>query len=194
LAIAVTVIVNNQPYGNPGSLGEPLGIFAGDAVATGDATGGTVQINFNPQNPTDTPTLDDHRLQYVWFIDQVSTSVDAAAGSLGLLVFGHYARPNQALATPMTIRSNVAQGAAPAGVRAPERGWRIPGIDRFPIFWDTQELAAGNNVIVNMIYATNVDLASYRFQVMGRYYDKQVLTNRAFGRLIGPPGISQFEG
>jgi len=37
-------------------------------------------------------------------------------------------------------------------------------------------------------------MANYRIEIMGRYYDKQVLSNRAFGRLIAPEAVSQFEG
>ena len=194
MTIAVDIIVLNVPYGNPGSLGEPLGLWTGRTNVTGDASGGFIQVRFEPQNPTTTPTLDDQRRQYVWFIDAAGIISDAAgAGNMMSRIQTHWARPNSALSNPLDMPKNVdsvsdGQNNAPIEPLIPA-AWQ-----RIPIFWDTQELAAGGNTLLELQVENNVDLANYTFSAYGRYYDRQILSNRGFGRLISPVAMSQFVG
>ena len=51
MAIQATVALLEQPYGNPGSLGEPLGLWSGDANVLGDATGGDIAAYLECRSP-----------------------------------------------------------------------------------------------------------------------------------------------
>jgi len=193
VSISNDVVVLQVPYGNPGSLGEPLGIWTGRATVTGDATGGDIQLRFVPQNPTTTPLLEDQRLQYVWFLDAAGILTGGGGGDASVRMQTHWARSNSALPNPLDmviIRDTLFDGliTGPIGNLVPD-AWQ-----RIPIFWDTQELVAGNNVLVHLQSETNVDLLPYTYSAYGRYYDRQILSNRSFGRLISPPAVSQFEG
>ena len=192
MSIDLTVVVLNQPYGNPGSLGEPLGMFSGVAPVAGDATGGFIRVTFVPQNPTTTPTLDDQRRQYVWFVDGASIHMGASdPGKMSVEIFTHWARPNAALAMPALYQTAVF-GRVTAAQFKPEFPMIPQGISRLPIFWDTQELAGTNNQIVVLTLQTNVNNDEGEFSCYGRYYDRQILSNRGFGRLVSPPAVSQF--
>lgn len=193
MSIVGRVVVGNFPYGNPGSLGEPLGIWTGEQDLTGDASGGFVVASFIPQNPTDTPTLPDQRRQYVYFVDGVGISANTDPGNLGVDIFAHWARSNSALTNRFTHqlhRDAITDGStfAPSGPLMQDY------MRRTPIFWDTQELAANSDIIVTLHAQTNTLATVYQARCYGRYYDRQVLSNRAFGRLISPVAQSQFEG
>jgi len=193
LTIDVRVVLLNQPYGNPGSLGEPLGIFSGAAAIGGDATGGFTRVTFVPQNPTETPTLPDHRRQYVWFLDGVTVhDGPTTPSSMVFEVFTHWARANVALAVPAVYQIVKVSGGA-AGQFFPNGEVLTPAISRLPIFWDTQELAGTNNQIVRITLQNNINNNESEFSCYGRYYDRQLLANRGFGRSVQPPAISQFE-
>lgn len=193
MAVAVTIVVLNVPYGNPGSVGEPLGIWTGKAAVVGDASGGSVECRFVPQNPTTTPTLDDQRQQYVWFLDAVGILTDQDEGNVSARLQTHWARSNTLLGPPLdvaivldTIFDGVVFGPI---INLVPKEW-----SRIPIFWDTQELASGGLALAQLSVQTNTLNTNYTFSVAGRYYDRQVLSNRAFGRLISPVAVSQFEG
>ncbi len=194
MSIENDIVVLQVPYGNPGSLGEPLGLWTGRATVVGDASGGDVQLRFVPQNPTTTPTLDDQRLQYVWFIDAAGIVTTAGAvGNLSARIQTHWARPNSALPNPLDMAR--VNGPLFDGLTTVPTEPLIPAAwQRIPIFWDTQELLSGNNVLVHLQAQTNTLNANYTFSAYGRYYDRQILSNRGFGRLISPPAVSQFEG
>ena len=189
----MTVVVLNAPYGNPGSFGEPLGHFSGMAPIGGDASAGFTRVTFVPQNPTTTPTLPDHRRQYVWFLDGATVHDGSTSpNDIGVEVFTHWARANQAVAVPavfqQTVPSRLVAGQFfPAGILLPT------AISRLPIFWGPQELAGTSNAIVRITLETNVNNNESEFSCYGRYYDRQILSNRGFGRLVAPPAISQFE-
>jgi len=193
VSIDVTVVVLNQPYGNPGSLGEPLGHFSGLAPLAGDATGGFTRVTFVPQNPTDTPTLADHRRQYVWFVDGIGIHDGAASpGFFTVEVETHWASPVGAAFAEPNFSATLAAADGGAGQFHP-RGILLPdNISRFPIFWDAQALGGVDNTIVRLTLETNVDNNEGIAQVHGRYYDRQILANRALGRLTAPPAVSQF--
>jgi len=194
VAISVDVVVLQVPYGNPGSLGEPLGLWTGRATVTGDASGGDIQVRFVPQNPTTTPLLDDQRLQYVWFIDAACAFNDAGdPGNISARIQTHWARPNSALPNPLDMVKTV--DSRPDGLIIGPVDELIPAAwQRIPIFWDSQELVAGNVSLVHLQIQANVDLSGNTFSAYGRYYDRQILSNRGFGRLISPEAVSQFEG
>jgi len=44
-----------------------------------------------------------------------------------------------------------------------------------------------------MTLQLNVDNNESEFSCYGPYYDRQILANRGFGRLVSPPAISQFD-
>jgi len=193
MSISNDIVVLQAPYGNPGSLGEPLGIWTGKSTVVGDASGGHVQVRFVPQNPTTTPTLDDQREQYVWFVTAAGIIGGSQPGNLLSRIQPHWARSNAALSPPVDYGIVVDSLEAGTGF--------FPGIpliplewQRIPIFWAPRELAAGNNVLVDLVAETNTLAANYTFSAHGQYYDKQILGNRGFGRLIAHPAISQFEG
>lgn len=193
MSIANDIVVLQVPYGNPGSLGEPLGIWTGKATVVGDASGGDIETRFVPQNPSTTPTLDDQREQYVWFVDGAGVLADATPGNVGVRINPHWARSNAALTPPVdyaivvaTLTDGLVFAAAVPLIR--------PEWQRIPIFWAPRELAAGNSVLVHLQAQTNTLAVNYTFSVHGRYYDKQILGNRGFGRLISPAAVSQFEG
>ena len=194
MTVAATVVVLQVPYGNPGSLGEPLGIFTGRASVTGDASSGHVEISFVPQNPTTTPTLDDQREEYVWFLDAAGIIVGVTGGgNCNARLQTHFARSNTLLPNPldMVVVRDLLESA---GIFAPTDDLIPESWKRVPIFWDTQELAVPTITLLQLGVENNVDLANYTFSVYGRYYDRQILSNRGFGRLISPVAISQFEG
>jgi len=193
MPITTDVVVLNQPYGNPGSLGEPLGIWSGRATIVGDASGGDIQLRFQPQNPALTPTLDDQRLQYVWFVDGANITANGTPGALGCKIVAHWARSNAAISPAGEVQwADLSRfdGLHFTSIRT----LVPPGWERMPIFWDTQELTVGNSTIVHLQAETNTNTVTYNFAAYGRYYDKQILSNRGFGRLISPPAVSQFEG
>jgi len=153
-------------------VGEPLGLWLGHASQTGDASGGNVEVSFRPQNPADTPTLDDQRRQYVYFVDGIQMSANGAPGNVFARIIMHMARSNVTFTPPFShIRAS-------------------PTIDDGLAL----ELATGNAIIVQLGYENNVLARVYRSAAYGRYYDRQLLGNRAFGRLVMPAAISQFEG
>jgi len=192
LSIIVTVVVGEFAYGNPGSLGEPLGLWGGQAEVTGDATGGFVLLNFVPRNPVDTPTLVDARRQYVYFVDGLQITTNTTPGNVEARIRMHMARSNQALTPPfehVVIRTSLQSETNFFGPSAPLMD---DYMTRTPIFWDTQELASTESDLVILNAQTNTNLTLYNFKAYGRYYDRQILSNRAFGRLIAPPAVSQF--
>lgn len=193
MTIDVIIVAGNFPYGNPGSLGEPLGLWNAQAAIVGDASGGFVRATFVPQNPTTTPTLADQRLQYVYFVDGVRITGGEEVGNFGLAIRTHFARANQALSTPFSIEV-ARDGIATANVFAPSGDLFSAYMSRIPIFWDTQELRSGTVFIVQLAAQTNVLAANYRMDAYGRYYDRAVVGNRAFGRLVSPEAVSQFQG
>lgn len=192
MTISVFIIAGNFPYGNPGSLGEPLGLWVGEADVTGDASGGFIEVAFEPQNPTETPLLPDQRRQYVYFVDGVSMQANSDPGNFWVSIDMHMARSNIALAERFRYRVAVDTLAA-GGSFVPSRPMLDSHVPRIPIFWDPQELAAGSDIIVNLRAEVNTLATIYNMRAYGRYYDRQVLSNRAFGRLISPVAISQFE-
>lgn len=182
-----------QPYGNPGSLGEPLGIWSGAADVAGDATGGFVSISFEPRNPVLTPTLDDARRQYVYFADGVSIVVPSSldVGFMSASYETHWARANVAI----TLGSRwimSAQSINIGNTRTSLQPLHAPEISRFPMYWDPQDLDGVENRMVTLRIQTNDILALYQGKAWGRYYDRQILANRAFSRLVSPAAISQF--
>lgn len=193
MSVTANIIAGNFPYGNPGSLGEPLGLWVGTATVVGDASGGFVSVTFEPQNPTTTPTLADQRREYVYFIDGVRIT-SSVTGNFTIIIFMHMARSNSALVTPFTHTRTLPDLADGVGTFRPNGSLMEERMTRTPIFWDTQELATGGNGLVQLIAENNVLVANYRFEAYGRYYQRGVLSNRAFGRLVSPPAMSQFEG
>lgn len=193
MSVQGNIIIAEFPYGNPRSLGEPLGLWLVGAVLTGDATGGTAILSFRARNPTDTPTLPDARRQYVYFCDGIRMSADADPGNTSAQILMHMARANAAVTPPFTVMH--ADDPIDDGTRFTNRDPIVtPQMARMPVFWDTQELAAGNSVVIQLDWENNVNLANYSGEAYGRYYDRQILGNRGFGRLVAPPAISQFEG
>jgi len=194
MSLASDVVILNQPYGNPGSLGEPLGIWSGRATVVGDPSGGDIELRFVPQNPATTPLLDDQRLQFVWFVDGANiTASGSGIGNLGCKVSFHWARANVAVSPPAEVQQ--IRASAADGLHGTSLGTLLPrDVSRIPVFWDTQELAVGGPSIVHLQVENNINLLTYNFSAFGRYYDKQILSNRAFGRLIQPAAVSQFEG
>jgi len=193
VTISVRLVVRNFAYGNPASLGEPLGLWQGQALVTGDATLGRVDVDFVPQNPADTPTLLDQRRQYVYFVDGISGVTDPAAdpGTVEATISTHFARANAALAG---FQSVVARDMISTGrVFAPTGDLMPPGGNRIPIFWDSQELAGSLNQIVTVVFSANILNLTYTVGAYGRYYDRQVLSNRSFGRLVSPPPVAPFD-
>jgi len=187
LSVSNVVVVGEFAYGNPESVGEPLGLWGGQALQTGDASGGFVQLSFVPANPTDTPTLDDRRRQYVYFIDGATMFASTDPGVLMAETQMHFARANAAITPPvrLPIARNALQGSAN---QFSADGELLPrGVQRWPIFWDTQELAGTSNIIVVLVALTNTLATLYRSFAWGRYYDRQILSNRAFGRLVAEP-------
>lgn len=195
MTVAVTINVLLTPEGNPGSVGEPLGHLVGTVVVVGDASGGFLQVGWVVQNPTNNPTLPDQRLGNLFFIDDVRTTVNQNPGNADLNIFTHGDRPNVALGPPFTHREVNDFIVGANGVFSNAGPWLPNGAtSRLPIFWNPRELADNIGNIAEVNFQTNVDLASYRVEIFGRYYDKSVLSNRAYGRLISPVALSQFEG
>lgn len=187
------VMVGEFPYGNPGSLGEPLGMWFGEQDITGDGTGGVVIASFMVRNPTDTPTLADARREYCYFIDAIDAQCTLDPGNISAHAFTHNARANVALVTRQRhgiIRATLTNGTlfVPTG-----KLWG-PGLRQEPFFWEPQELLGAFNTWIQIQCSTNTNLGEYFFRVKGRYYDIGVTQQRAFGRLISPPALSQFEG
>jgi len=193
VTISVQIIVLEQPYGNPGSIGEPLGIWSGAVDVAGDAGGGFVVIQFQPRNPTTTPTLPDARREFVYFCDGATMLVlgSITPDDMRVEYQTHWARANVVLATPSQhiLNSNPLNIASQF---APNQPIYDSYISRFPMFWDAQELGLANNDLVVCRFESNDLLSNFRARCWGRYYDRQILANRAFGRLISPPAISQF--
>lgn len=193
MSVSVVVNVRLFPYGNPRSVGEPLGLYAGTSEVVGDASGGFVSIKFEPLNPTTNPTDDDQRRQYLFFVDGVSMQSNTT-GNFTCRLLMHMALANIALGPPFTHKRTRAPLADGTGLFLPDGPLIDERMTRTPIFWDTQQLAGIVNQIVQLTAENNVLAASYRFEVYGRYYRREVLSNRAFGRLVSPVAISQFEG
>jgi len=194
LSVTNTIIVGEFAYGNPGSFGEPLGIWNGQALQTGDASGGQVLAVFKPQNPTDTPTLTDRRREYIYFLDGAGLSANTDPTAMQVEVDLHFARANVAITPPFRQATASLSVRAQTNAFVPSRDLISDAMRRWPIFWDSQELAGTQNSLANLGFLTNTLNTLYRTHVWGRYYDRQILSNRAFSRLISPAAISQFEG
>lgn len=192
MSIAARIVIGEFPYGNPASLGEPLGLFNGQALLTGDATGGQVSVSFVCQNPTDTPTLSDHRRRYVYFIDAAAMQANGDQGNVSFQIQCHMARANSVAAAPFFTGQS-----SPTifdGLNFfPSSPLVGPQTTRMPIFWDTQELATNQDIMFTLRAENNVNLTAYSYRVYGRYYDRQLLANRSFGRLVAPPPVAPGE-
>jgi len=185
LSVTATATTRFTAYGNPGSIGEPSGLFAGEINATGDASGGTVTADFG--------TNESERLQFVWFFDGVDVIANTNPGRVSREILTHWARANSAIGQRFAHRKNVPT-ATDGAVFYPTEDLMSDYITRTPVFWDTQELAVGSTRLCTIRAATNTLATSYEFRIYGRYYDKQILNNRGFGRLVSPAAVSQFEG
>jgi len=187
------VNVAEFPYGNPGSVGEPLGMWFGEQDITGDATGGTVIGSFMVQNLIDNPTLIDHRNRYVYFVDALDAVVTADGGFWSTQVFTHNARANVAIATR---HRHVAAGdlVNNGSVFVPDQKMWGPDLRQEPFFWEPQELIGAFNTWIQFQFSTNVNAATYALRCKGRYYDRAILTQRGLARLIQPAAVTQFQG
>lgn len=192
MSVSGTIIVGEFPAGNPGSVGEPLGLWNAQATLTGDASGGFVNANFEPQNPTTTPALPDHRLRYLYFVDGVRATASTAGNAMAIVIM-HMERSNSGLANPFAHRRAVQTIADGTGLFIPSRPLLDPQLTRMPLYWRPQELLA-ENILLQLFWENNVLAATYRFDCYGRYYDLAVVGQRGFGRLISPAAVSQFEG
>jgi len=193
VSINPNIVVLQVPYGNPGSVGEPLGLWTGKATVVGDASGGFVAIAFVPQNPADTPTLDDQRRQFVWFIDGAGVTADVQPGNLSSLMEAHWDRSNAALTPPFS--QGVTGDSLDDGLGFQASIPLVPiEWTRVPIFWAPAELGSTARNLIVLRAQTNTLNTNYTFTAYGRYYDKSILSNRAFGRLVSPVAMSQFEG
>lgn len=191
MTIQVDVVVALVPYGNPASLGEPLGLWIGEANVAGDASGGFLEVRFVPQNPATTPTLSDHRRRHVFFVDglQIQSSLDS--GNFAGRIICHWARANVTLGDRF-FHAVVRIPLAVQAVFRPDGPLMEDWMTRTPVFWDTQELAAGAPGICDLSAENNVNTATYVARAYGRYYDRQLLSNRSFGRLVSPPPVAPF--
>ena len=194
MSIAVTIVVLEQPYGNPGSLGEPLGIFMGEVNIAGDGSGGFVEVRWVPQNILDTPPLPDKRLEHVYFVDGGAMQTLGAVSS-GVFVVSyetHWARANVAIVNRFAHRF-AARPQLENAITTPLDPIYADYVSRFPIFWERSELGLGSlTEMSTMRWEANTIAQTFTARIYGRFYDRQVLANRAFGRLISPPAISQF--
>ncbi len=186
------IIVGNFAYGNPASLGEPLGLWAGEANVTGDGTGGHVQVGFEPQNPTATPTLPDQRREYIYFVDGIGFASNGEPGLITAHIPMHMARSNVALARRFHWHKSTTSANQGNGTFVPTEDLVGAHTSRMPVFWDTQELASSNDIIVEIFASINTNAVVYRYRCYGRYYDRQLLANRSFGRLVAPPPVAPF--
>ncbi len=192
MAVSGIVVAGNFGYGNPASLGEPLGLFHGQAQLTGDVTGTQVSLSFVPQNPTTTPTLADQRRQYMYFIDGVEMTCSVDPGNWSVRGAMHLARSASNLAPFQARRAGTVMVDNGSAIFIPSEILWPAEWQRMPIFWDTQELAVGQVDFLTLQFENNINLAVYDFACWGRYYDRQVLTNRSFGRLVSPPPLAPF--
>lgn len=194
MSISGVVNLLFQPYGNPGSSGEPLGLVLGSAALVGDASGGVVQLVWRVQNIQDSPTLPDFRRRYLFFIDAMRMTANGDPGNWSVQLATHVARPNGTITPSVDIfegGSTITDGLT----FVPSRPVLDQKISHFPIFWDSQEfVAAASLTVALMQFQTNTLNVTYNFRVYGRYYDQVVTGQRGFGRLIQPAAISQFEG
>jgi len=192
VAVSGRVVAGIFAYGNPASVGEPLGLFHGQAQLTGDVTGTQVSVSFELQNPSLTPTLSDQRREYVLFIDGVEMTSDADAGNWSVRGAMHLARSNVALAPVQMRRAGTVMVDNGSSVFIPDEVLWPAEWQRMPIFWDTQELAVGQQDFLTLQFENNVNNQVYDFACYGRYYDRQLLSNRSFGRLVSPPPVAPF--
>jgi len=187
---ASQVGIQHIPYGNPASLGEPFGLWAGEADVAGDASGGHILLDFGPSSPITAPTLPDQRRQYVYFVDgAMITGGPSDPDTFTCQIDMHMARANFAL-DRRYFHSLSTTTSLVAGLWSPDRSLIDHHMIRTPVFWDTQELAIGTAHIVRLVAAVNVDGNEHRFRAFGRYYDRQLLANRSFGRLVAPPPVA----
>lgn len=189
----VTVTVRETSYGNPSSVGEPLGLWNGEVEITGDASGGFVTVQFQPNTPTNSPTIPDKRRQYLYFTDGVIGRANTDPGIISARCRMHNARGNTAITPPYETMIARASVRAETNLFAPNGSLLDRFQDRMPQFWDTQELADNNDDLVIVTWFTNTLNTLYNAKVSGRYYDRQVVSNRSFGRLIAPAPIAPLD-
>jgi len=194
VSIGVEIVVLEQPYGNPGSLGEPLGLWMGTAVIAGDMSGGAVELGWVPQNPLITPLLSDKRREHVYFCDggSMQTLGSTSPGEHVVSYETHWAPANVALPQQFAYRfigSTITQGT----VHQPREPIYADYVARMPIFWEASQLGLiSQSKLATMTWEVNNVANSYRALIYGRYYDRQILANRAFSRLVSPPAVSQW--
>lgn len=148
-----------------------------------------MNISFTPQVG---PALPDERLQYVYFIDGAVVQGSTNPGNLTCRVRTHAARANTALDDRFFHSVSATSLDIGQGSFGPSRPLIAEYMTRTPIFWDTQELAIGGTTIVDLFAQVNTLATLYLFRAYGRYYDRQVLSNRSFGRLVSPPPVAPF--
>jgi len=185
LSIVVTVNAGLFPYGNPASLGEPLGIWTGEANVTGDASGGFIQVSFAAA----VAPLPDERRQYIFFCDGLSLSATTDPGSISGAILTHWARANSALGD--RFRHQISRPSLNAGGGFfPQGPLMETYMTRMPIFFDEVSIGVSEVRLIQLNAETNTLATVYLARAYGRYYDRQILSNRSFGRLISPPPIA----
>jgi len=190
---AAAIGIQHTPYGNPASFGEPRGLWTGEADVAGDATGGFIRVAFVPQSPITTTVIADQRRQYVYFVDGATIEGGPAfIATYTVAVIAHWARANFALDRRFFWTKTV-ETLEVAGQRVAREFLIEAQMQRTPIFWDTQELAIGTAELVVLTVDGNVNNNEHRFRAYGRYYDRQLLSNRSFGRLVAPPPVAPGE-
>jgi len=155
-----------------GDIRDPLGVWGVRQGITGDASGGTIKVNFQVSSPRRAAFV---YTAYSLNYGQLTGSITATEIQVRLLT----GWPNiDAQEGVQAYGSNLITAPVGAGsLTAPVTGAGIPLVgpnDRFLLLFDPR--AQGQDLdIVEMEINTNVDLATFTFEGYGYYWDRSVL-------------------
>ena len=152
--------------------------------ATGDASGGLVEMTFHA-SPGD-------QRKFVYVVDWVSLITDLASanGPAFVRIDHHHELPNVTLDMARFIPAAVTNTRGSNEMA--DMSQLGPWLRAFPIWW-RQNLEVATDIQRSIVIAgfdVNVDTIVYQFRAAGRYYDSRILASRDFWKLFPSEGYA----
>lgn len=164
--------------GMPTRLGEPLGVFGGEANLTGDASGSTLEHGFM------IPAGDEQRMVLV--VDWAQTETDTAAvspGDLRVAILHHHELANVTLENTRATSFAVRQ---PGNIFTYELSPFPQWARAMPVWWRRDLGGTDGERMFVRFTLNNINLQVYRFRIGGRFFDARILASPDWHRLVFP--------
>lgn len=180
MTIATRSNVGLFGVGSHARVGDPLGIWGGQADITGDASGGHLEHGFMAP--------DGSERRHVYVVDYASVSTGGGADP-GNCEFGIRFHHELANVTLDDIKHTVVDTLLAGTIRVAAIGLEESFLRSWPIYW-RRDLGQSDveQEFTFMRLETNVNLQVVRYRAGGRFFDARVLSSRDFWELF-PGGV-----